>query len=145
MVIDREGITARLRRLEDCVAELRRLRPPTVRDYATGDRGIRDRCERNLQIAVQCALDVGNHIIAEQVLRYPEDMGDIFSILAEAGILPADFATRVGPMAGFRNILVHDYLRIDHSKVYSALTQGLDDLLEFARYVQTWLEHDARP
>ncbi len=42
-------------------------------------------------------------------------------------------------MAGFRNILVHDYLRIDHARVYSILTQALTDLEEFARYVQTWL------
>jgi uncharacterized protein YutE (UPF0331/DUF86 family) len=67
LVVDREGIEARLRRLEDCVSELRRIRPATLETY-TRDRGLRDRCERNLQVAIQCALDAGNHIIAEEIL-----------------------------------------------------------------------------
>jgi uncharacterized protein YutE (UPF0331/DUF86 family) len=139
LVIDREGITARLRRLEDCVAELQRTRPESFEAYV-GDRGLRDRCERNLQIAAQRALDIGNHIIAEEVLEPPEDQRDIFRILAGAGILPADFAARITPMAGFRNILVHDYLPIDDAKVYPALTEGLRDLQEFARHIEGWLE-----
>ncbi len=139
MVVDREGIHARLRKLEDCVAELRGLRPATFDDYLE-DRGLQDRCERNLQIAVQCALDIGNHLIAEEVLEPPEELRDIFPILGRAGILPRDFSARIAPMAGMRNILVHDYLRIDHAKVFAGLTHGLDDLDELARHVQAWLD-----
>lgn len=139
MVVDREGIEARLRRLEDCVSELRRIRPGTLETY-TRDRGLRDRCERNLQVAIQCALDAGNHVIAEEILKSPEDQADILRILASEGILPHGFAERILPMAGFRNILVHEYLRLDHAKVYEALTRGLNDLEEFARHIQSWLD-----
>ena len=139
MVVDREGIEARLRRLEDCVSELRRIRPATLEAYAH-DRGLRDRCERNLQVAIQCALDAGNHIIAEEILTSPEDQADILRILASEGILPQELAERILPMAGFRNILVHEYLRLDHIKVFETLTRGLDDLEEFARHIQSWLD-----
>lgn len=142
MVIDREAIAARLRRLDECVAELRQLRPGDLQAYLASRR-LRSNCERELQVAIQCALDIGNHIIAEENLTAPEDLADIFRILGASGILPPPFAERLLLMAGFRNILVHDYLRIDHAKVYSILTQGLTDLNEFAGHVQSWLDRKA--
>jgi uncharacterized protein YutE (UPF0331/DUF86 family) len=139
LVIDREAIAARLRRLDECVAELRQLRPGTLQDYLASRR-LRSNCERELQVAIQCALDIGNHVIAEENLTAPEDQADIFHILGAFGILPPPFAERIVPMAGFRNILVLDYLRIDDARVYSILTQALTDLEEFARHVQAWLD-----
>jgi len=140
--IDREAIAARLRRLDECVAELRQLRPDTLEEYLSSRR-LRSNCERELQVAIQCALDIGNHIIAEENLTAPEDQADILHILGASGILPLPFAERILPMAGFRNILVHDYLRLDHPKVYSILTQALTDLEEFARHTQAWLDTKA--
>ena len=139
MVIDREAIAARLRRLDDCVAELRQLRPGALQDYLASRR-LRSSCERELQVAIQCALDIGNHIIAEENLTAPEDQADIFHILGASGILPPQFADRIVPMAGFRNMLVYDYLRTDHARIYSILTQALTDLKEFASHVQVWLD-----
>lgn len=124
------------------MAELRELRPGALQDYL-GSRRLRSNCERELQVAIQCALDIGNHVIAEENLTAPEDQADIFQILGASGILPHPFAERIVPMAGFRNILVHDYLRIDHARVYAILTQALTELEEFARYIQTWLDGKA--
>jgi uncharacterized protein YutE (UPF0331/DUF86 family) len=135
LVIDREAILARLRRLDECVGELRQLRPDSLQEYLASRR-LRSNCERELQVAIQCALDIGNHIIAEESLSPPEDLTDICHILGASGVLPPPFAERILPMAGFRNILVHDYLRIDHARVYALLTQALTDLEEFARHIQ---------
>ena len=121
------------------MAELRELRPGTLEEYLA-NRRLQRNCERELQIAIQCVLDVGSHLIAEETLESPEDLKDIFGILGSSSILPQAFAERLEPMAGFRNVLVHDYLRIDHAKVYDALTQALDDLVEFGRHVQAWLD-----
>ena len=54
-------------------------------------------------------------------------------------MLPADFAERLAPLAGFRNILVHEYLAVDWDEVYRNL-QRLDDLYQFAEYVRNWLK-----
>jgi uncharacterized protein YutE (UPF0331/DUF86 family) len=139
LVIDREAIAARLRRLDECVADLRRFRPASLSAYLE-DHRTQAACERNLQVAIQCALDIGNHIIAEENLPPPEDQVDIFRILGSAAVLPGEFARRIAPMAGFRNILVHGYLRIDRAKVYTVLTEQLGDLDAFARHVQAWLD-----
>jgi uncharacterized protein YutE (UPF0331/DUF86 family) len=58
--------------------------------------------------------------------------------MGELGVLPAGFARHLAPLAGFRNILVHEYLTIDWDEVYGALHR-LDDLERFAEYVLLWL------
>ena len=46
-------------------------------------------------------------------------------------------------MAGFRNILVHQYLEIDHRLVYDALQNRLDDFRAFANYVVLFMRENA--
>jgi uncharacterized protein YutE (UPF0331/DUF86 family) len=54
-------------------------------------------------------------------------------------VLPAQFASRLRPLAGFRNILVHGYLEIDLALVEKILTEKIQDLEEFARLVEAQL------
>lgn len=42
-------------------------------------------------------------------------------------------------IAGFRNILVHEYLDLDWDEIYANL-QALDDLYVFAKRVRRWME-----
>ena len=58
--------------------------------------------------------------------------------LGELGVLPADFARHLAPLAGFRNILVHEYLEVNWDKVFLNL-QDVEDLSQFAMHVRQWL------
>jgi uncharacterized protein YutE (UPF0331/DUF86 family) len=53
-------------------------------------------------------------------------------------VLPASLAQHLAPLAGFRNILAHEYLAIDWEEVYANL-MGLEDLERFANHVRAWL------
>jgi len=72
----------------------------------------------------------------------PRDYYESILRLGELGVLPADFAERLAPIAGFRNILVHEYLTVNWDEVYGNL-QRLDDLYQFAEYVRNWLRGQA--
>ena len=85
------------------------------------------------QLAIECAMDIGEMLISEKGLRKPQDGRDIFEILAEGKLLPKPFAHRIAPMSGFRNILVHDYLKVDMSLVHKRLQTDLKDFDAFAR------------
>lgn len=101
-----------------------------------------DIAERNLQIAIQVCLDIGTHIISALGLEHPQDYKDIFPILGKEGIIPDEFASKITSMAGFRNILVHDYLKIDLNRVYSNL-QRLEDFSQFARHISEFVQKEA--
>lgn len=54
-------------------------------------------------------------------------------------IIPQDFANRILPMAGLRNILVHEYSKIDLNIIYRQL-QNLDDFRTFQKHIIEFLE-----
>jgi uncharacterized protein YutE (UPF0331/DUF86 family) len=58
--------------------------------------------------------------------------------MGELGVLPADFAHQLALLAGFRNILIHEYLGINWGHVYKNL-QNLNELILFADYIRRWL------
>jgi len=60
--------------------------------------------------------------------------------MGDAGILPPDFAARIAPMGGFRNVLVHMYLVVDPRKVYDFVQHNLDDLEQYVVHVSRFLE-----
>mgnify|MGYP005837705251 CR=1 FL=1 len=96
--------------------------------------------ERSLQVAIEACLDIGRHIIAEEGFRYPEDNKDVFQILAEEGIVPRTLLPALLDMVRFRNLMVHDYARIDDAKVYAILKRNLGDFDAYARAIVSYLE-----
>lgn len=101
--------------------------------------GFQDIAERNLQVAIQVCLVIGNHIISALSLKRPDDYKEIFSILAEGEVIPKEFAERMAPMAGLRNILVHEYLDTDPKKMHQHLQQ-IEDFEKFAQYINGFIE-----
>lgn len=60
--------------------------------------------------------------------------------LAELGAILVEFGERIKGMAGFRNILVHEYANVDLTKLVMVLNTGLDDLREFAGYIMQYID-----
>ena len=92
---------------------------------------IRGAVERYLYLATQSAIDLAEAIISFKGLRKPSTLGESFSILCENGIVSAELTQKLIPMAGFRNVIAHDYTKIDYDKVYHVLHHGLQDLEAF--------------
>jgi uncharacterized protein YutE (UPF0331/DUF86 family) len=88
--------------------------------------------ERYLQLAIQAVLDICNHIVADDRLGMVEEYRDAVRLLGESGYLDPDLAKRLMPMAGLRNILVHDYLDVDREKLHTLLQNCLEDFEQFA-------------
>jgi uncharacterized protein YutE (UPF0331/DUF86 family) len=88
--------------------------------------------ERYLHLAVECCLDMANHIIAARGLEAPDTYRDAFGILARHGIVDEELGPRLQGWAGMRNVLVHAYLDIDHELTWQAITEELDDLRQLA-------------
>ena len=89
--------------------------------------------ERVLQEAIEAALDINAHVIAERGLDVPDDFFGGFMKLGEIGILPTELAAALAPSAGLRNRLVHEYDAIDDAKVLAAVGTILD---LYPRYIQ---------
>jgi uncharacterized protein YutE (UPF0331/DUF86 family) len=95
---------------------------------------LHDLAERYLHLAVEACLDLSNHWIADRSLPTPDVNRDTFTILEQAGELPAELAENLRSWAGFRNILVHEYLDVDHAIAYRAICSELGDLESLASW-----------
>jgi uncharacterized protein YutE (UPF0331/DUF86 family) len=82
--------------------------------------------ERFLHLAIESVLDVGTHCIAALGLPRPARYADVVPTLAEAGIVTAETARELANIAGFRNLLVHDYAHVDRARVHAFLNARLD-------------------
>jgi len=127
-------ITRRLIKLREYVGLLKTIRREP-REQFTTDPLVYGNAERYLQLAIQCVLDIGNHILADRKLREPEEYRDIVKTLGDHSLISPDLTERLMPLVGLRNILVHDYLDIDRPRLYDALQAELEDLEEFAKQV----------
>lgn len=136
-MVDRQTVQRRLLKLEQALRKLKVLATVSWDEYVK-DEAIQDRVERNLQIAAQICIDIGSHVIADRGFRPPHGYGDIFMVLQEEGLLPERLASNMRKIAGFRNILVHDYLEIDPEIVFKSLKE-INDFKEFAQHVAGWL------
>lgn len=89
----------------------------------------------HLVIAIECCIDVANHIIASENFRFPKDNADSFSVLVEHGVLDPASRDSLRAMARLRNRLVHLCWDVDDARVYEFLRDSLGDLGRFARSI----------
>lgn len=97
---------------------------------------IRRYTERTLQIAIEASLDLASHIISCHGFREPQDNKDCFQVLLENKLLSADLTESLKRMAQFRNVVVHDYIRIKPEIVYSIVHDNIADIVSFAQIVE---------
>lgn len=104
------------------------------------DEDIQAILDRRMQVAIEICIDLATHLIAGLDLPRQERSTDAFMVLGDKGIISKELAEKMAKAAGFRNILVHEYIRIDYELAYSDLDQKLQDLKNFGKEVLEFLE-----
>ena len=132
------GIERRLAELSERLSRLEPLRQKKRQEFDQ-DPYLRDIVERNLEVSVQCCIDICHRIISLMEAPPPRDYYESIQQMGELGVLPVDFARHLAPIAGFRNILIHEYLEVNWGEVFLNL-QNVEDLNTFAMYVRQWLQ-----
>lgn len=123
-----EQLLARLQTFHAVLADI----GSTPRSALLADADRLGNAKYHFVVAIECAIDIANHIIASEGLRMPRSNADSFDVLGEAGMLPDESVPSLRAMARFRNRLVHLYWDVDDALVVAYLSDGLSDLRDFA-------------
>ncbi len=94
--------------------------------------------ERYLQLSIEACIDIAEMVISDQRLPIPQTAAEAIEILGKEGILNMEFAKDFSKAVGFRNILIHDYVKIDYQIVLQKLNSNLSD---FHRFIKEILEY----
>ncbi|MEG1255409.1 DUF86 domain-containing protein [Clostridium sp.] len=129
-MVKRELVISRVDKLKEYIGFLKDVKKYTEEEYINSPL-IYGSSERFLHLSIECVMDIGNHLISDLRLRRPESNRDIFIILNENGIIDENLKGNLSNMAGFRNILVHDYMKLDRGIVYDIINNNLKDIEEF--------------
>jgi len=123
-MVDREIFSRRLAALATYLEELKTFRAVSEAEFVARP-GVHHLAERFLHLATEASIDLANHYIAFRGLREPESNRDTFTVLEQAGEMDRHLAERLRGWAGFRNVLVHEYVEIDHAISFRALKDEL--------------------
>lgn len=139
MKIDETVINARINKIQEYLKILKELKLESRENFLT-DYRIHGLAERYLHLAIECVLDIGNHLISRLEYEKPETYQEILLILGKNSIIPKEFAEKIAKMAGFRNILIHNYLEINERLVFEYLQNNLSDFEAFNKYIVKYLK-----
>jgi len=140
-MFDERGILDHLRELSESLKDWKRYQSISLEELHT-DRDKRNMVLHALLISIQSAIDIANHIIADKGLRKPSTYRESFEILYEEGLIPKALSEKLSDLAGFRNVLVHIYWRLDIDAVYGVLQNDFTALKEFERIVKKLLQEE---
>lgn len=138
MILDKEGVMSHLRELEAALGDWERYQHITLEDLNT-DRDKRNMALHAMLVSIQSTIDISNHLIAENRLRKPATYRQTFEILNEAGIISIPLSESMSDLAGFRNVLVHIYWKLDIDEVYGVLQNDVESLREFEKIIKNML------
>ena len=142
-MVDADLVLKKLAFVETCVEDLRRLaRPALIETDLREERFV----VHTLQLAIQAALDAASHVVSARRLGEPQSNRELFDALVRAGWVPASQGVALRNLAGFRNVVVHGYEKVDLRIVRDVLENRLGDLLAFVEALRGALgrEADAR-
>lgn len=88
--------------------------------------------ERCLQLAIESLINIGNHVIASEGFRSPQDYADVFRVLTENGLLRKEDEQDLTAMVRFRNRLVHVYWEIEPETLWQIIGDNISELRRWA-------------
>lgn len=125
-------IISKLQKLDEYVNYLREMQKVNKNQFVK-DYHFFGLAERYLQLSIEVLLDVGKLLIVIKGLKRPEENQEIFSTLCDEKIISEKLAGNLIGIANFRNILVHDYEKIDREIVYGKLQNNIIDFENFKK------------
>jgi uncharacterized protein YutE (UPF0331/DUF86 family) len=79
-----------------------------------------------------------HYMIATNNWTRPKDNKESIDIVARHKIIPSSFAKRIRPLAGLRNLIIHEYFAIDLDRIFKHI-QNIEDFRQFQKYILAYL------
>lgn len=106
------------------------------RDEIENKFDIRGSLERYLYLAIQATIELAEAIISFRDFRKPTTLKESFEILEEEKVISLELREKMAKMTGFRNIVAHDYEKINYDIVFDVLKNRLSDIKDFISAVK---------
>lgn len=143
MVLDTALIQEKIRSIQEDLLHLQDYKDYSLEDIAK-DYEKHKAIERIIEVIISEAIAVNQHLIVELGGgKLPFDYKESFTLLGELGVLPASFSQNISSSVGLRNILVHQYRRLDEEIFHASITDCLKDYTTYCGHILSYLKRIA--
>ncbi len=136
-MVDHRLVQRKLLQLHERISQLQSFRLRTYREFKKIP--YPKAVEKLLQELIEICIDIGKHILADEQWGVANEAREIFSILQQKKVLSAAQCRQLQQMAGFRNLLVHLYEKIDEEIVFGIYRKRLGDFTKFSQTIEKFL------
>ena len=129
-------INDKINEINEFLEELKSIMPSGFEEYKSSIEK-KAACERYVEKIIEAVTDLAFLIIKGKKLRLPEDDIDAFNILLENKIIDDNLSSKLKDAKGMRNIIIHQYGKIDDEIVFEAIAEELErDVRKFIDIVE---------
>lgn len=125
-------IKKRLQRLDLNLNELQRIHQEWSKEQIENDTVKQWALRYGLFESIQIIIDTACNVVSERNLGTPNTYLDCLSLLLKFKYIDQELFSQLKPIIGLRNILIHDYIKIDIEKLF----QDLYNLKPFYTYIE---------
>ena len=133
-----DRINDKIKEIEEYLSDLEELMPSDLEEYQS-NKAIKAACERYAERIIEAIVDLAFLTAKELKINIPEQTTDteIFDILKGKNAISPELSKKLQEAKGMRNILAHEYGKINDEIVFEALKEELpDDAREFIKSVR---------
>lgn len=114
----------KIEEIEKYLSELEEIMPNNFQEYRS-DLKTKAACERYFEKIIEAVVDLAFLTIKDKGYKVPEEDKEAFDILEKEELIPRELAGKIKDAKGMRNILAHEYGKIDDELVFHSITEEL--------------------
>jgi uncharacterized protein YutE (UPF0331/DUF86 family) len=137
-MIDIDAMRYRLDWILDYLQELQPLTMLSL-DGFLADTYKRRGAERLLEITIQAALDINNHLLKEHFRVAKKTNSDGFLEMGQSGALTPELSQQINKSGSFRNRLAHHYDEVDPELVFQFTPQAISQFSQYVEQISNFL------
>lgn len=84
---------------------------------------------------IKNCIDIAAHIISDEGFGVPGSTNEMFYLLEENGYLDNEITEKMVKAVGLRNLVVHEYSKIDLERIFEVTQKDITDLNEFLKSI----------
>ncbi len=129
-------IDDKIEEIEEFLQQLSEVIPISLEDYKSDFR-TKAICERYFEKIIEAVVDLAFLFIKNHNYDIPEGDKEAIQLLADKGIIDLKLSDRLQKAKSMRNIIAHEYGKIDDEQVFEAVSEEIDkDVKEFVERIK---------
>lgn len=125
----------RLKLLEENINELSKFKKRTTLEDIQNDKSKEWALRYGLVETIQILIDIACHLVSKYNLGNPSTYSECIELLEKYEYIDENLTVKILGMVGLRNILIHEYLTVDKSKLYDLLN-NVNDIRDFIQKIK---------